>query len=351
MAKDYYNILGVDKKASSGDIKKAFRKLAQKYHPDKTSGDESRFKEVNEAYQVLSNDKARAEYDAYGQTFGGAGGAGGFGFSGFQKGAAGMDFGDIFSEFFGGGRRGGARTKRGSDISIDVQLTFAESIFGVDRKVMLTKHVTCEACHGDGAEPGTNTITCETCGGSGAIHESRQTILGNISTQRECSDCHGKGKKPETKCKACKGESVVRKTEEINIGIPAGIRDGEMIRMTALGEAISGGTPGDLYVKIHVEKHKVFERQGMDLTMDLPVKLSDALLGTDISVETLDGSISINIPSGISHGEILRVKDRGVVMDNAGNRGNLLVRIVVKIPNKLSRKAKKLVEELKEEGI
>lgn len=354
MSKDYYKILGVEKGASADDIKKAFRKLAHKHHPDK-GGDEAKFKEANEAYQILSDEKKRAEYDAYGQTFGGNGagfsGAQGGGFSGFggfgAEGFEGVDLNDIFGDFFGGGR---PQARRGRDISIDLQLTFAESIFGVTRKVLITKTSTCGTCHGNGAKPGSASKTCTQCNGQGKIHETKRSFLGTISQVRECSACAGTGKIPEEKCTTCKGHGVARKEEEITIKVPAGIQNGEMVRLTGAGEAIQNGTSGDLYVKIHVAPHKLFKREGGNIVMNLSVKLTDAILGVEYPIETLDGNIAVKIPRGVSSGEVLRVREKGVPLDQK-HRGDLLIKIEVKTPAKLSHKAEKLIEELREEGI
>lgn len=352
MNKDYYKILGIDKKASKTEIKKAFHKLAHKYHPDKANGDEAKFKEASEAYSVLSDDRKRSEYDTYGQSFGGNGGPqggfGGFDFSGFQQGNGGVEFdlGDLFGDFFGGRNR----VKRGSDISIDIQATFAEAVFGVERKIVLTKNSTCSLCNGTGAKKGSAMETCSTCGGNGKIHETKQSFLGSFSTVKTCEKCQGKGKIPKEKCSECHGTGVLRKQEEFKIKIPSGINNGEMIRLAGAGEAISNGNPGDLYIKVHVSPHAEFKKQGSDLTMDLGVKLTDALLGAEYNVETLDGKIKISIPKGITHGEILRVKDKGVPISEK-KRGNLLITLNIKLPNKLSRKAKQLVEELKNEGV
>lgn len=358
MAKDYYTILGVDKKSSKDEIKKAFRKLAHKYHPDKEGGDEAKFKEVSEAYSVLSNDKKRAEYDAYGRVFSGANAssAGGQGFEGFDfsQGFGGhgveFDFGDVFSGFgdiFGGGR---GRARRGHDISIDIELDFKESIFGTERAVLLTKPSVCERCEGKGGEPETEMKTCETCNGQGKIRETRQSFIGTFATVAQCSTCHGRGKVPEKECDKCKGEGVVREQQEIKVVVPAGIENGEMIRMTGAGEAIPGGTAGDLYIKVHVKKDDVFRKEGNSVAMNLKVKLSDALLGAKYGVQTLDGNIDVKIPAGVSHGEILRVKGKGVPVGGS-RRGDLLIHIKIQLPEKLSRKAKKLVEELKDEGV
>ncbi len=361
MAKDYYQILGVDKKASKDEIKKAFRKLAHKYHPDKKGGDEAKFKEVNEAYGVLSDDQKRSEYDMYGNVFsgqqgsGGGQGFGGFDPSGWQSAGAGMDFdlGDLFNEFFSGaaGReRGGRRVKRGRDISVDIQISFEESVFGVERKLRLNKVSACDECQGSGAAPDSKMIKCETCGGQGQVRETRRSFIGSFSTIRECSACLGKGETPEKRCQTCHGNGVRKKDEEIKISVPAGIQDGEMIRMSGQGEGVPGGVAGDLYIKVHVEKHPVFRRQGSNLAMDLDIKLSDALLGAEYTVATLDGDIKVKIPPQIDFGEILRVKGKGVPIEGK-SRGDLLIKVVINMPKKLSKKAKKLIEDLKQEGL
>lgn len=358
MAKDYYETLGLEKGASKDEVKKAFRKLAAKYHPDKKTGDEAKFKEISEAYAVLGDDKKKAEYDAYGHAFQGAGGGGpqggfgGFNWGDFQNaaGAQGFefDFGDIFGDMFGGGRQ---RQARGRDISIDIELPFKDAIFGTSRKVLLTKNNLCDACEGSGAKKGTEMTDCSTCNGNGRIRETRQSIMGSFQTVRECSVCRGTGKVPKEKCPTCAGAGVRRTEQEIAINIPAGIQNGEMIRMTGQGEAVSGGVPGDLYIKIHVKKHDAITREGANLYTNLHIKLSDALLGNTYRVETLDGAIEVKIPEGVKHGEMLRVRGRGVPQGSMNNRGDFMVKIAIDIPNKLSRKARKLMEELREEGI
>jgi molecular chaperone DnaJ len=354
MAKDYYQILGVDKKASKDEIKKAFRNLAHKHHPDKGTGDAAKFKEASEAYSVLSDDKKRAEYDTYGHTFAGAGGPGagfgGFDFSGFDASQfQDFDLGDIFGDFFGGAR-GRAQTLRGRDISIDLELPFQESIFGTERTVLLAKTSTCDRCNGNGGEPGTEMKTCPTCNGQGQIRETRRSFIGSFSTVTICPECHGRKQVPKEKCHKCKGEGVIRKQEEIKITIPPGINDGEMIRLSGQGEAISGGVSGDLYVKIHVRSHPIFRKEGNNLYMDLNIKLSDALLGKEISIETLDEPIIVKVPAGITFGELLRVKGKGVPTDR-GRRGDLMIRIKIELPKKLSKDGRRLVEGLKKEGI
>ena len=367
MAKDYYNILDIQKNASKDEIKKAFHKLAHKYHPDKSGGDDKKFKEINEAYQILSDDKKRREYDTYGSTFENAqqqgqgfggfssqgGPSSGWDFSGFQNQNGGIDFdfgniNDIFGDFFGGGRREHGR--RGRDISVDLEISFSEAVFGVEHKVRITKTSACDTCNGSGAKPGTKTKECAQCKGKGRIQESVRTILGTFAQERECTACHGSGKVPEEKCSSCKGAGVARKEQEITIRVPAGIQNGEQVRLAGAGEAIQNGKAGDLYVRIHVALHKVFKREGHNLVMVLSVKLTDAILGAEYQVQTLDGEIKLKIPKGISYGEVLRVREKGVPIDNK-RRGDLLVKLEVKTPTKLSRKAEKLIEDLRTEGI
>lgn len=353
MAKNYYDILGVDKKATQDDIKKAFRKLAQKHHPDK-GGDEAMFKEITEAYSVLGDDRKRREYDNYGQTFQGGAGPQGFDFSGFggMHGSqfAEFDLSDLFDGFgdiFGGGAR--TRVKRGRDISIDIEISFKESITGVKRSVLVTKVGKCDTCEGSGAKKGTETVTCTTCNGQGKVHETRNSPLGSFTSVRVCNACEGQGKMPKEKCPACAGRGVVRKEGEIKIEVPAGIDGGEMIRLSGQGEAIKGGTPGDLYVKVHVKKHPTFKKEGANLVMDMPVKLTDALLGTTVSVTTIDDKVlEVKVPPMSATEETLRIRGKGVQYENGS--GDLLIHVSATLPRKLSGKAKKIVEELKGEG-
>lgn len=360
--KDYYNVLGIDKSASKDDIKKAFYKLAAKYHPDKKGGDEAKFKEVNEAYQTLSDEKKRKEYDTYGQTFNGQGpmgGAGGFGgFSGFNQSDFGDmqfdfgDLGDIFGDMFSGGTHGGSRQKRGRDISLEIDVPFTEAIFGTERNVLLSKVSTCKTCSGSGAKVGTKLKSCTTCNGQGKLHEVKKTFMGNFQSVRTCDICRGTGKVPEEKCHDCKGHGVVNSREEVNIAIPAGISNGEMIRMTQMGEAVAGGTTGDLYVKINVTPHKVWKREGNDLSIVHEIKLTDALLGVKHIIDGLDGKIEIDIPAGAATGEVLRVRARGVPhLHEKSRRGDVLVKLHINMPKKLSRKAMSFIEGLQNEGL
>lgn len=357
--RDYYEILGVQKGASKDEIKKAFRALASKYHPDKKTGDEAKFKEISEAYSILSDDKKRAEYDMTGSySAGGAqggpwGGFGGFQQGGFQNGQGfEFDLNDIFENFgdmFGGGRKSERRASRGHDISVDIELSFKEAVFGTKRSLKLTKNGTCISCKGTGARSGTDMVSCTTCNGNGRIRETRQSILGQFATIRECTDCRGTGKMPKEKCPDCIGHGVRRMEDVVDITIPPGIDHGEMIRMTGRGEAVQGGVSGDLYIKIHVQSHPTIKRDGDTLMTTIKVKLTDALLGTTYSVETLDGAVDIKIPEGIKHNEQLRIKKKGV--PDAQERGDFLVKVQIELPQKLSKNAKKLIEELKKENI
>lgn len=353
--KDYYSLLGVNKNATKDDIKKAFYKLASKYHPDKKGGDEAKFKEINEAYQTLSDDKKRKEYDTYGQTFNGQGSYGPSGFGGGfnQSDFADMQFdfgdlGDIFGDMFGGGHR----QKRGRDISLEIDVTFSESIFGTERNVLLSKVNTCKTCSGSGAKIGAKMKTCSTCNGQGKVHDIKKTFMGNFQTVRTCDHCRGTGKIPEEKCHDCKGNGVVNSREEVHIIVPAGISNGEMMRMSQMGEAVAGGVTGDLYIKINVQSHKVWKREGNDLVIIHEIKLTDALLGVKHVIDGLDGKIEVDIPSGAQAGEILRVRGRGVPHVHEKNkRGDVLVKLHINMPKKLSKKAMSYIEGLQSEGL
>ncbi len=355
--KDYYDILGVSKTASEDEIKSAFRKLAQKYHPDKKGGDEAKFKEASEAYAVLSDKKRRAEYDTYGKTF--AGGQQGnpfqgFDFSNFQgfqgfggQGGVEFDIGDIFGVFFGGA---GMRQNRGRDISIDIELSFHESIFGTERRVLISKMGVCDTCTGSGAQKGTGLTSCSACNGKGEIRESRNSLLGSFSSSRICPRCHGKGQMPEKPCEKCQGSGIAKRQEEIHIVVPAGVSDGEMIRMPSRGEVAAGGLAGDLYVKLHVKQDPAFTREGNNLIRTLQVKLTDALVGATYHVRGVEGDLPVDIPAGVVHGELVRIKGQGVPYGKS-NRGDLLVRVDIQFPKKLSKEARDLIDKLRAEGL
>ena len=370
---DYYEILGVKRGASKDEIKKAFYKLAAKHHPDK-GGDEKEFKKINEAYQVLSDERKRKEYDTYGQTFSGAwqnrGGfqgnpfAQGFGgfegfdfdFSGFQSSSQTGDFqnvefdlGDIFGEVFGGRR---TRQKRGRDMSLEIDLTFEESIFGVERNILISKVSKCQICQGTGAKAGSKMETCQKCSGKGKVREIKRTIFGQMEHLRSCENCQGSGQVAKEKCSDCHGAGVRNKKEDIKINIPPGINNGEVIRMNGMGEAVQNGMSGDLYIKVLVRPHKIWKREGHDLFMNHEIKLSDALLGATHWIETLDGKVEINIPAGSKAGDVLRIKNKGVpIKSNRLHRGDALIHLNIQMPKHLSKTAKELIEKLKIEGL
>ncbi len=350
MSKNYYEILGIDKKASKEEIKKAFRKLAHQYHPDKKSGNEEKFKEINEAYGVLSDDKKRAEYDSYGRVFNNAGGFENGPFEwqsgGFENAFEGFDLGDIFGDLFGGGQK----NKRGRDISIDIEIPFKEAVFGTVRKVLIQKTALCDGCRGSGAKKGTEFSTCNSCNGQGKIREIKKSLIGSFAIARTCDKCSGKGKIPKERCSECMGLGVIKKEQEISIEIPSGIEDGEMIRLIGEGEATANGQSGDLYVKIRVRKDPQFTKDGNNLITTLNIKLTDALLGEEYEIGTLDGVLKIKIPENVSFGETLRVRGKGVPIGK-NQRGDLHIKINIILPKKLSKNAKKIVEELKKEGI
>lgn len=370
MSKDYYNTLGVAKDASDDEIKKAYRKLAHQFHPDKAGGEEARFKEVNEAYQVLSDKEKRSQYDQYGQTFEQAqaqGGFGGFeGFRDFSSFAEGFDFNfgrsgqnqggfsgfeDIFGDIFqqaGFGRRGGrARAARGEDIQVDIEITFADMAQGVEKELELYKGVKCSICEGGGVEPGSKKVDCQTCKGAGQIQTNRRTILGTFQQVSTCPECRGEGKIPEKKCKKCGGDGRVREYEKIKIKIPAGIKDGQTIRLENLGESGErGGGAGDLYVNVHVLTDKRFERKDDDIHSEAEISFSQAALGDKIDVETIDGSVKLKIPSGTQSGEIFRLKGHGVKHLSRYGHGDQYVKIQVVTPKNLTREQKELLEKL-----
>jgi molecular chaperone DnaJ len=363
--KDYYKTLGLDRNASEQDIKKAYRRLAQKYHPDKNKGDneaEKKFKQINEAYETLSDKQKRSYYDQFGTTQGAAGaGQGGFsGFSGFQ-GQEGFDFGggfaDIFESFFGGGAPGaGARAKRGGpvrgeDIEASIKIKFEESFTGAERELEITKAETCQHCNGKGAEPGSKIITCKTCGGSGTIREVRNTLLGQVATSRACDTCRGEGEIPEQKCTVCHGTTRTRKKEKVKVKIPAGISNDSTLRLREKGEAgIKGGPHGDLYLHITVEPHKDYVRSGDDIHTEEKIHLLKGVLGDEIKAKTLEGDISLKIPPGTQSGKVFKLKNYGMPKVNSSQRGDHYIKIILDVPQKLSKKEKELYKQLAEEA-
>lgn len=352
MAKrDYYEVLGVGKDASADEIKKAFRRLAVQHHPDKEGGDESKFKEINEAYEVLKDSEKRQRYDQFGHAgVGGAsGGAGGNpfeGFGGFQGQNINFDFGDmgdIFGSFFGGQQR--SQSRRGRDVETSIDLTFEEAVFGVDKTLKLNLEASCDHCKGNGAEPGYELKTCPTCKGSGQVVRVMRTILGNIQQAATCDDCHGTGKKPEKDCTVCHGKGVQKKEQKVELKIPAGIDDGATIRLREYGEAIQGGPKGDLYVHIRVKAHKKFTREGDLILSHEKVDMITAALGGEIDVETVDGTVTMKVPAGTQSGSDFKLSGHGVKHPRGDGRGAQIVTLEVETPTKLSKKQKELLEE------
>lgn len=359
---DYYNILGVDKGASQEDIKRAFRKLAHRHHPDKQGGNEKKFKEINEAYQVLGNKEKRAQYDQFGGVFGdGQGfgqGSGGFDPGSFWQGAkggfGGMDFSDIFESFFGSGvSRKGKNPNRGEDIEIGMKINLEDTLKGVEEDISLAKMVKCRRCQGLGAEPGSKLKECFSCRGTGQVQQMRRTVFGIVARYIVCPECKGEGKIPEKPCNVCRGGGKIRGQENIKVFIPAGIDTGQTIRIDGKGGAgRRGGKAGDLYVKIFVKAHKVFKRRGDDLYLSLPVTFSQAALGDSVEVPTLEGKkLVLKIPQGIESGKVLRISGKGIPHFTGWGKGNLYIGLVVKTPKKLTRKQKELLQELKKEGL
>jgi molecular chaperone DnaJ len=374
MANDYYNTLGVSKGASDDEIKKAYRKLAHKHHPDKAGGDEKKFKEINEAYQVLSDKSKRAQYDQFGQTFNQSGGGGGQGFGGFSAGGgptggwdfSGFDFGsqggdfggsgfeDIFSDIFGGNFSGGRRTraKAGRDIQVDAEIDFFEMVHGAERNINLYKTVTCENCHGTGGEPGSHEETCPECKGAGKVKQTSRSFFGVVSQVVICPRCQGKGKTYSKKCHKCNGDGRMKADQNIKIKIPAGISDGQTISLSGGGEAGElGAQSGDLLVAVHVIPHSKFKREKNNITSSEEITFSQAVLGDKINVETINGQIKMKIPAGTQSGDIFRIKGEGVPYLERKGEGDQLVKIIVRIPKHLSREQKDLVDKLRDSGI
>lgn len=358
--RDYYEILGISKTASADEIKKAFRKLAVKYHPDKEGGDETKFKEANEAYEVLKDSAKRQRYDQFGHAGvgGGAGAnAGGNpfeGFQGFGGQGQGFDFGDInlgdvFGSFFGGqGQQ--RRANRGRDVTVDMTLTFEEAVFGVEKEFALDMQDTCTHCKGNGAEPGHDLKTCATCKGSGQVNRVMNTLFGQIQQSAVCPACDSTGKVPVKKCSVCHGKGTSRRQQKINLKVPAGVDDGATIRLSGHGEAIAHGEKGDLYVGLRVKPHKKFTREGDLILSDEHIGMVDAALGCELKIETVDGPITIKIPAGTQSGTDFRLSGHGVPHLRGSMRGAHIVTVKVDTPVKLTKRQKELLEEFKDKG-
>lgn len=341
--RDYYEVLGINREASDDEIKKAFRRLAKQYHPDANQGDpqsEEKFKEIGEAYQVLSDPEKRQLYDRYGHNPP-QGGYGDFtGFGGFS---------DIFEEFFGMGSRGGNRRgpQPGSHLKYNLTIAFEEAVFGVDKELEIPRLETCPTCKGNGAEPGTNPVRCPQCQGTGEVRRVQQSIFGSFVNVGACPRCEGQGEVTLAPCSTCKGNKRVQTTRKIKVSIPAGVDEGTQIRLAGEGEAgTRGGPSGNLYIVVGVKKHPIFQREGTDLLLELPINMAQAALGDEIKVPILpEGEIEFTIPPGTQHGKTFRIKEQGVPHLRRNGRGDLLVTVQVVVPNKLNEKQKTLLRE------
>ena len=353
--RDLYEVLGLQKGASDDEIKKAYRKLAKKYHPDLNPGDkeaEKKMKEVNGAYEVLSDAEKKARYDQYG--FAGidpnyAGGAGGGGFGGFQD----FDLGDIFGSMFGGGF-GGQQTRqngprKGENLRITLQLTFEEAVFGCEKSVSVTRNESCKDCGGTGAKKGTSPETCPVCRGSGQVQSTQRTPFGVFSSSSPCQNCKGTGKIIKEPCPSCKGEGRVRKTRTIRVKIPAGIDDGQTISLRGEGNGgTQGGPAGDLYVTVYVKEHKMFKRDGQDIILEMPISFAQAALGATLTVPTVDGKVQYDLPEGTQTGTVFRLRGSGVPSINGRGRGDQYVKVNVEIPRNLNHEQKELLRKFDE---
>ena len=346
--RDYYEVLGLRKGAGEDDIKKAYRQLAKKYHPDMNPGDkdaEAKFKEVNEAYAVLSDPEKKAQYDQFGHAaFDGTAGFGG-GFEGAGFGDFGFDISDIFSSFFGGGtssRRRGA--VRGDDITVRVTLTFEEAAFGTKKEISYQKVQKCSECDGSGAAKGTSPKTCSVCGGTGQVKTQQRTPLGMMQSSRVCETCRGKGKVVETPCKKCRGSGFERVTKKLEVTIPAGIDDGQKILISGKGsDGEGGGRSGDLVIFVSVKRHDIFERDGSDIYCEVPITFAEATLGAEIDIPTLEGKIKYTIPEGTQTGTVFTLRQKGIQNVNYKSRGNLYVTVVIEVPKNLNAEQKNLL--------
>ena len=352
MPNDFYDVLGIPRSAGEGDIKSAYRQLARKYHPDVAADKvaaETRFKEINEAYEVLSDPQKRANYDRFGH----AGGAnGGFGSNGF----GGEGFGDIFDMFFGQSRAGGTQNRangpqRGSDLRYDAEITLEEAFSGTQREISFRHLASCQTCKGNGAEPGTLIVPCDRCGGSGIARQVRQTPLGQFVTQTTCGKCQGDGQIVQTPCHTCRGRGRIEQDKTLTVKVPPGVDDGSRIRLSGSGEAgVRGGPDGDLYVYLSVRRHDVFKRDGLDIFVDVPISFATAALGGDITVPALDGEVDLAVAPGTQTGSVYRVRGRGMPAVRGGVRGDQLVNVHVAVPTKLSKREKEILEEFQRAG-
>lgn len=371
-SKDYYEVLGVNKSSTDEEIKKAYRQLAKKYHPDAYNGDdkkaaEEKFKEISEAYSVLSDKQKRAQYDQFGSNFENAGfnsaggystnGFGGFDFSGFNNGGVDIDLDDILGSFFGGGFGGYSKKSKkagpskGADLRYNMTITFEEAAFGTRKEIVITRNEKCDACHGTGAKPGTSPITCDRCGGTGKIQITQNTIMGTVSTVKTCDKCGGTGTIIQNPCDNCGGSGTVRKSRKIEINIPSGIDEGQAISLRGEGDCGKlGGPNGDLFVVVNILSHKIFKRDGFDIYFDMSIPYTKAVLGGTITIPTLEGNIDFNIPAGTQPGTKFKVRDKGIPNIRGTSRGDLRFNVNIDVPKKINDKQRELLIQLADES-
>ena len=364
--KDYYEVLGVNKSATDEELKKAYRKLAKKYHPDANPDNkkeaEAKFKEINEAYETLSDPQKRRMYDQFGpdgpQGFGGgAGGPFGGGYysytsSGFDGFSDFGDLGDIFSSFFGGSARTSRQQargpKKGADLNLNLEITFEEAFLGVEKEIVITRPETCDVCHGTGARPGTTVTKCPTCNGTGTVRQVQNTILGQMQTTRTCTACHGTGEIIKEPCDYCKGKGTVRKQPRIKVKIPAGIDDNQTVVLRGEGEpGEKGGPKGDLYITVRIKKSSIYSRQGTTVMCEVPITITQATLGANLKIPMVDGSTEIfTIPEGTQTGTKFTIRERGFKSLNSNIRGNFVFTVIVQTPKRLNKEQRELLEKL-----
>ncbi|MBE6540634.1 MAG: molecular chaperone DnaJ [Ruminococcaceae bacterium] len=357
--RDYYEVLGVDRSASDADIKKAYRNLAKKYHPDANPGDataEAKFKEINEAYSVLSDSETKARYDQYGHAgtdpnFGAGGFGGGFGGFGGGFGGDAFDLGDLFGDLFGGGRRSSRPNapQKGADIETYITLTFEEAAFGCTKEIEFTRVETCSSCKGSGANGANGVETCKTCNGTGTVRTIQRTPFGSMQSQRPCSACKGTGKIIKDPCTECKGSGVNRIKKKLSVNIPAGIDDEQRVILRGQGNHGSNGGPaGDLYVEVRVKPHKLFVREGNDIHFEMPISYAEAVLGAKLTVPTLEGESEFSIPEGTQSGSVFSLRGKGIPQVHGKGRGDIYVTVTVEVPKSLNSKQKELLKRFDE---
>ncbi len=349
--------MGISKSASKEEIKKAYRRLAHKYHPDKKNGDETKFKEVNEAYQILSDDGKKKQYDQFGRVFDGGGGFQGQQ-SGFDFSQSGFDFdmgdlGDIFEEAFGFSSQRSGDTRRGKDIEVSLEMDLEEILKKQDKRFKIVKFVSCQRCQGEGAEPGTSKNECVVCRGTGRVQEIKRSFFGSYTKEAICPDCYGEGQRPDKPCNVCSGEGRIKKEENINVSIPPGVDTNQLLKVPGKGDAgKKGGRSGDLYIRIFIKEHRIFSRKGDDLFANVSIPYSTAILGGETVVKDIEGKrLTVKVSPGTVSGKILKISGKGITRFSGFGRGNMFLKMIINLPKDLTKKQKELLKEMKKEGL